>query len=63
MSFLIDFWPLRTRFRWNFDQKNQDGGNIKVGQKYLFTFRIYEIFYIRESIGFTPKNFAQKDMF
>jgi hypothetical protein len=35
MSFHIDFWPLNT-IPLEFWQKNQDGGDIRVGQKSLF---------------------------
>jgi hypothetical protein len=35
MSFLIDFWPLNT-IPLKFQQKIQDGGDIRVAQKSLF---------------------------
>jgi hypothetical protein len=35
MSFLIDFWPLNT-IPLQFWRKKQDGGDIRVGQKFFF---------------------------
>jgi hypothetical protein len=35
MSFPIDFWPLNT-IPFEFLQKNQDGGDIRVGEKSFF---------------------------